>query len=162
MKSLLLSAILAFSLPSAKSNENQTKLMYCRDNYFRIFSVEKSSNKINLRFEAAGFSERLEIADKLGFSPNSIFHTLDIQLREDNCSWDLDGRLSCISNNASLIFKNALNGKTEVQTNYFIKLNTGEVGIGSSSYRLVELNLQKDVNITDTHGFIYCSGELSR
>jgi len=160
MKKIILSVLLLSSMYS-RANAAESTLMDCHDNYFSKFLAKQSDGKIYLRFDAAGYADRLELAEKLGLPADKAFNRLDISMPEKNCSWGAGGRLSCIANNPTLIFRN-FNGDVEGMTIDKITLNTGEMGVGSSSYRRVELTAEWNRVVTDSKGYLYCSGVLSR
>ncbi|MEK2644135.1 hypothetical protein [Bdellovibrio sp. BCCA] len=160
MKKIIFSVLLLSTMFSV-ANATETNLMNCRDRYFSIFSAKQTDGKIFLRLDAAGYADRLELADKLGLPPEKAFNRLDMSMPKENCSWAKDGRLSCLANNLTLVFRN-FNGDVEVMTVSRFTLNTGEMGVGSSSYRRVEVTIERDEVVTDSKGYPSCSGEMSR
>ncbi|MFM6930438.1 MAG: hypothetical protein ACKOX6_18390 [Bdellovibrio sp.] len=160
MKKIVLFVLLLSSM-YANAQPAKAPLMKCHDNYFSNFIAQENDGKISLRFDAAGYADRLELAEKLGLPADKAFNRLDINVPKKNCSWMDGGRLSCIDSSATLIFRN-FNGDVEAIASAGITLNTGEMGVGSSSYRKVELTVENDKVVTDSKGYLYCSGQLSR
>lgn len=159
MKKAILLVLLLNSL-NALATVNDS-LMSCRDNYFYNFSAKIKDEKVTLRFGADGYAERLELADKLGLPSEKQFNQLFITIPEKNCSWAKEGRLSCYINQPTLVFQN-FNGDMEILTIDRLKLSTGEMGVGANSYRRVDLVIEADIVVTDSRGYYYCHGLMSR
>lgn len=146
--------VLAFQGALA-GDTSSSALMDCRDNYFSTFSAKLKDGKIYLHFEAVGYADHLEIADKLGLPAEKKFSILEFSVPQEKCRWGDSGRLSCASGNTALVFKNS-RGEVEGMTASQFSLNTGDVGFGSASYRRVELNLEADQVVSDSKGYRYC------